>query len=155
MKPVFQENVDAGTGDCFSACLATLLEIPLSRVPKFRAENPAPKDMMAAAREWLNDNYGLSIVTIKMEKELNSYDDIRLVGAVGGTPCLAGGVSPNIEGAMHCVVGEVDRHGMNFVMTHDPNPSGKGIVGRPVNLYFLVPMFVVKNLTLTGGADGK
>jgi hypothetical protein len=140
VKPVFQEIVHAGEGDCLSACLASLLEIPLSDVPKFRKENPAPNDMMGAARQWLKEKFNLSIVTIQMEKELRTGEDLRLIGATEGTPCMAGGKSPNIEGVQHCVVGEIDKHGMNFVMTHDPNPSGKGIIGRPMHLYFLVPL---------------
>lgn len=140
MKPVFQENIDAGTGDCFSACLASILELPLDAVPKFRRDNPVPNDMMADARRWLAENFGLSIVTIQMEKELRTGEDIRLIGAHPGTPCIAGGVSPNVEGVCHAVVGEIDEHGMNFRLTHDPNPSGKGIVGRPLHLYFLVSL---------------
>jgi hypothetical protein len=140
MKPVYQENVDAGTGDCFSACLASLLEIPLASVPKFRRDNPVPNDMMADARKWLAENFGLSIVTIQMAKEIRTGEDIRIVGAVPGTPCIAGGVSPNVEDVCHAVVGEIDEHGMNFRLTHDPNPSGKGIVGGPLHLYFLVSL---------------
>lgn len=140
MKPVYQNLIHPGEGNCFSACLASLLEIPLELVPNFRKENPIPNDMMKAAREWLAENFGLSIVTIQMEKELKTGEDLRLIGATPGTPVLAGGKSPNFEGVQHCVVGEIDKHGMNFVMTHDPNPSGKGLDGRPMHLYFLVPL---------------
>lgn len=146
MKPVFQELIDEGRGDCFSACLASLLEIPLEAVPKFRRDNPAPNDMMKDARKWLNENFDLSIVTIQMEKELLTGDDLRLIGATPGTPVLAGGKSPNLEGCQHCVVGEIDEHGLNFVMTHDPNPSGKGLVGKPMHLYLIVPMNLAKEI---------
>jgi hypothetical protein len=146
MKPAYQEHIHAGEGDCFSACLASILEIPLSEVPKFRKENPYPNDMMKAARLWLAENFGLSIVTIQMEKELLTGEDLRLIGATPRTPVLAGGQSPNIEGVQHCVVGEIDEHGMNFVMTHDPNPSGKGILGRPMHLYLFVPLSVPKRI---------
>lgn len=140
MKPVYQQIVEKGTGDCFSACLASLLEIPLEDVPKFRRDNPVPNDMMSDARKWLKESFGLSIVTIQMEKELRTGEDLRLIGGTAGTPCIAGGMSPNFEGVCHAVVGEIDEHGMNFRMTHDPNPSGKGIVGRPIHLYFLLPL---------------
>ena len=141
MKPVFQEIIDEGTGDCFSACLASILELPIGEVPKFRRDHG--REMMKAARKWCAENFGLSIITIQMEdlddEELEGKD-IRLIGAVEKTPCIAGGKSPNLENCSHAVVGELDRHGMNFDITHDPNPSGKGIVGRPTHLYFLVPM---------------
>ena len=35
MKPVMQKVVSAGEGDCMSACLASILELPLDRVPNF------------------------------------------------------------------------------------------------------------------------
>lgn len=141
MKPVFQEIIDAGQGDCFSACLASLLEIPLAEVPKFRRDNPYPKNMVTAAREWCKERFDLSIITIQMEDlETASGEDIRIIGAFAGTPCIGGGTSPNLPNCLHAVVGELDEQGLNFRMTHDPNPSGKGIVGRPKHLYFLVPM---------------
>ncbi len=141
MKPVMQEIVDAGKGDCFSACLASLLETPMSTVPKFRRDNPAPTDMMPAAREWLAANFGLSMVTLQMEDRAGDFigSDIRIIGAMPETPCIAGGDSPNIEGVLHAVVGTVDGMG-NFTMTHDPNPSGKGIVGFPKHIYLFVPL---------------
>lgn len=141
MKPVFQENITAGQGDCFSACLASLLELPLAEVPKFRKETSGGTEMMAAARQWCKEHLDLSIVTIQMEDfETANGEDIRLIGAFAGTPCIAGGISPNLPNCHHAVVGEIDDQGMNFRITHDPNPSGKGIVGRPTHLYFLVPM---------------
>lgn len=143
MKPVMQEIIDAGVGDCFSACLASLLEIPLADVPKFRRDNPYPADMMTSARKWLAEKHGLSIVTVQLEDRNGGNfigSDIRIIGAVPGTPCIGGGDSPNFKDVSHAVVGEIDEHGMNFVMTHDPNPSGKGIVGYPKHLYFLVPI---------------
>lgn len=141
VKPVFQEIISAGEGDCFSACLASLLELPLYAVPKFRKETSTGSEMMAAARQWCKENFGLSIVTIQMENfETAVGEDIRLLGAFPGTPCIAGGVSPNLPDCHHAVVGELDEDGMNFQMTHDPNPSGKGIAGRPKFLYFLVPL---------------
>jgi hypothetical protein len=139
MKPVFQMTVDSEKGDCFSAALASILEVPLEAIPRF-AELHGKYNMMDAARPWLAENYGLSIVTIQMERELTTGEDIRIIGAVPGTPCIAGGKSATFEGELHAVVGEIDEHGMNFRMTHDPNPAGKGIVGRPLHLYFLVPL---------------
>lgn len=142
MKPAFQEIIDAGIGDCFSACLASLLELPISAVPKFRRDNPAPKDMMKEARKWLAKNYGLSIITLQMEDRESDYigSDLRIIGAFPETPCIAGGTSPNLPDASHAIVGQLDKQGRNFEMTHDPNPSGKGIVGYPKHLYFLVSL---------------
>lgn len=140
MKPVMQEIVDQGKGDCFSACLASILEVPLNSVPKFLRDNPAPADMMPPVREWIAKNFGLSLVTIQME-DRNDFigTDIRIIGALPETPCIAGGTSPNYPDTNHAVVGTIDGLG-NFTMTHDPSPSGKGIVGFPKHIYLFVPM---------------
>ncbi len=146
MKPVYQEIIDRGVGDCFSAALASLLELPIEAVPKFRRDHG--REMMTEARRWLAEKFGLSIITIQME----DWDDdpigkdIRLIGAFAGTPCLAGGTSPNLPDTLHCVVGKLDEYGMNFELTHDPNPSGLGIAGRPKHLYFIVPLRPEKHL---------
>lgn len=144
MKPVYQSTVDPLKGDCFSACLASLLEVPLDAIPRFAEQATerwgSPTRLMEIARPWLAENYGLSIVTIQMEQTLETGADIRIIGAVPGTPCIAGGRSATFESGQHAVVGEIDEHGMNFRMTHDPNPSGKGIIDRPIHLYFLVPL---------------
>lgn len=137
-----QEIFTAGEGDCFSACIASLLELPLSAVPKFRKLHPPPACMVTPARKWLEVETGLSLVTIQMAREVRTGEDLRLIGAAPGTPCMAGGVSPNVADTFHCVVGEIDEQGMNFRMTHDPHPSQKGIVGPPRHLYFLVPLGV-------------
>ena len=140
MRPVFQEIIDSGKGDCFSACLASLLELPLEQVPKFRRDNPEPGEMMKAARFWLAENFALSIVTIQMEpEEIESGADIRIIGANPNTPCIAGGASPNLDNCQHAVVGFLNEAD-EFQMTHDPNPSSKGIIGRPKHLYFLVAL---------------
>jgi hypothetical protein len=144
MKPVFQEIIEPGSGDCFSACLASILEMPLSDIPKFKQLHGA--DMMKHVRLWAAEKFDLSVITIQMENRESDFSgaDMRIVGAFGGTPCIAGGVSPNFENCNHAVVGQLDEHGLNFQMTHDPNPSGKGIKGHPTHLYFLVPLFPEK-----------
>lgn len=141
MKPVDQEIISKGDGDCFSACLASLLEIPLAQVPKFRRDYPEPQDMMPPAREWLAKSYGFSLISLQMEDRDSDFmgSDIRIIGAMEETPCIAGGKSPNFENCNHAVVGTVDGLG-NFTMTHDPSPAKKGIIGFPKHIYLFVPL---------------
>lgn len=142
MKPVFQQIVDARDGDCLSACLASLLELPIEDVPKFARDAAGDGSaMMDRCREWVAER-GLALVYIHIEKN----DDPMLVdcihpvfGGLAGAPCIASGRSGNVPGVQHAVVGQLGSMGMSFEMTHDPNPAGKGIVGRPQGLYFLVP----------------
>ena len=142
MKPVFQSIVSSGRGDCFSACLASLLELPIHDVPNFRAlEADSGTQMMTLARQWLYENFGLSLVGIYMGAGApESGEDFRLSGAIKGTPCIGAFTSPNVEGANHAVVGEIDEQGLNFILTHDPNRNGKPIDTYPLFLYFLVSL---------------
>ncbi|HXG85964.1 MAG TPA: hypothetical protein VNI84_18225 [Pyrinomonadaceae bacterium] len=143
MKPVYQKIIDVGRGDCFSACLASLLEMPLEDVPNFRAletDNPNGDNMTKLACGWLHRHFNLSLITIYNGLELKTGADIRVTNAFPGTPCIACVKSPNFENANHSVCGEIDEQGMNFVLTHDPNPNGKPISSRPLFLQFLVPM---------------
>jgi hypothetical protein len=140
MKPVYQRIIDAGKGDCFAACLASILELPLESVPNFRALETPEADMNKLAREWLKENYNLSLVCIYNGKEIISGEDFRVIGGLVGTPCIGTVISPNFENAQHAVVGQIDKHGMNFELLHDPNPNGKEIKTRPLFLQFLVPM---------------
>jgi hypothetical protein len=39
MKPVEQRVVSPDAGDCFSACIASILELPLERVPTIHGDN--------------------------------------------------------------------------------------------------------------------
>ena len=141
MKPVMQEIVDKGVGDCFSACLASMLEVPMSIVPKFRKDNPDGDSMMGAARNWLAEHFNLSLITVQMEDRDSDFmgTDIRILGCAKDTPCIAGGTSPNYPDTLHAVVGVVNDLG-NFTMTHDPNPTGRGIVGVPKHIYFSVSL---------------
>lgn len=150
MIPVYQTIFKAGSGDCFSACLASLLELPLDSIPKFRRDETKEVSMMDAARTWLKERFGLSIITVQMAEEVETGTDYRIINAFSDTPCIAGGVSPNNPGGHHAVVGVINDL-EQFTMTHDPNPSNLGIVGDPVNLYFLVPMNPAKNIFRPGG----
>lgn len=131
MIPVQQKISEVGSGDCFSACIASLLEMSLESVPNFRREAGQSGCMYDLAETWLKQRFALSLLRIQI--------DYQIIAAFKGTPCIAAGASPNRPGGYHAVVGEIDCLG-NFTMTHDPNPSGKGIVGEPLILFFLVPM---------------
>lgn len=146
MKPVFQQVLDKGRGDCWSACIASLLELDLSDVPNFRAmEEDTGVDMKVEARKWLKERFGITSVTIYMgERSPEEPEEWRLTGAIEGTPCIGTFKSINYEGVQHAVVGEIDEYGLNFLVTHDPRPTGQrfkdGWNGYPLFLEFLVPL---------------
>jgi hypothetical protein len=49
VKPVDQTTFGAPGGNCFSACVASLLEIPLSEVPYFMGDGPIEQEY-----DWFN-----------------------------------------------------------------------------------------------------
>lgn len=132
MIPVKQEITTGDAGDCLSACLATLLELEIGEVPKFRRDH-GPEGMMPAARTWLAENYGFSLLRVCLKTTRSD----RLESAPGQL-CIAGGRSPVAGGLYHAVVGRIGDDG--FELLHDPHPEGLGILGEPLALYFLVPV---------------
>jgi hypothetical protein len=133
MKPVTQEITTGGEGDCLSACLASLLELEIGQVPKFLRDYA--EGMLPAARSWLVENFGLSLICFYIEKV-----PIRWLGAAPGQLCIAVGRSAVPGGLYHAVVGRLSDEGRAFEIIHDPHPLRRGITGRPRALYFLVPV---------------
>ena len=54
MKPVFQDRYGSADGNCFEACLASILELPLTSIPDFVRNNPP--DWWDRAVRWLAMN---------------------------------------------------------------------------------------------------
>lgn len=134
MKPVFQTDLTAATGNCLQAALASLLELPLEQVPHLGAL-PDGADWGKALTDWLYP-LGISLVFEKWEE--------RCVAAPPGTLCLACGFSPRANeldapGLQHAIVARVIDQDGKFAVeyVHDPHPSGGFLVGPPTELMFL------------------
>lgn len=151
MKPVFQKIFDDRKGDCFAACLASLLEIPLEEVPNFRdlQEQPGGKDMVWQADEWLREKHSKRFLGIEIyHPGGGERTDIcllnRLFCANQNEFVLLSGESPrkNVDGSKkyHCVIGKADCWG--FEVVHDPHPEGGGIVGQPYGVKWILPIQV-------------
>ena len=123
MTPTF-----ATSGSCFRACLATILDVPLDTVPRFRENAVDPYAVEVAARTWLREAHRLLLITSRFEG----------TRAAPGTQCVAVGVSPRDEAKMHAVVGRIDETGRHVKMVHDPHPDQTGIASSPVYLHFIV-----------------
>lgn len=123
MKPVDQTTFGFPGGNCFSACVASLLEIGIDEVPYFMG---APEnEWFTRFREWLAP-HGL-------------WPLFMTLGNDGWTPdglYIMGGLSPrgtDPERHLHSVVargGEI---------VHDPHPSRAGLADRRDAL-MLVPV---------------
>lgn len=106
MKPLVQSRV-GNNGRCLAACLASILEIPESKVPEY-----GEADWQQTINKFLK-GHGLRY---------------RRVSANSAPPLgyhTIEGISP--RGGMHAVVGKRGR------MVHDPHPqdgTGRGLVTR-------------------------
>jgi hypothetical protein len=147
MRPVFQTVFDDFKGDCMSACIASVLEIPLAMVPNFRElqEQPGGKCMAMEADKWLREKYHKRFISIEMyHPKGGERTDIclcnRLFHANQEEFVILSGESPrkNADGTTkyHAVVGKADCWG--FEIVHDPHPEGGGIVGQPYGVKWIV-----------------
>lgn len=119
MKPVMQTKFGMPEGNCFAACLASLLELPIEEIPEF-----SEKRWFTEATNWLFSR-GLAIVHIDL---LEQGMPFHICPA--NVYYIASGKSP--RGIEHSVIYQGNR----FV--HDPHPDGTGI--EKVNsLMFLIP----------------
>lgn len=127
MKPVSQTVLygeDAyGNGNCFDACLASLMELPLWMVPHFYQMWGRP-DRFKRLDLWL-DLFGLEL---EFTDDLNSTDTREPPQFY-----IVSGPSPRNPNTGHAVIFDRDSKSM----VHDPHYSGLGIAGSPTAIRFL------------------
>lgn len=123
MKPVKQTDITFVSGNCFSACIASILEMRITDVPTFVVE----KDWWRATNAWLAGR-GLTFVDFK-------YDDIgNVCGPLFNEVfCILSGPSPRDKTKQHSVVGVIERDPgsermVRGRMIFDPHPSNDGIL---------------------------
>lgn len=109
MRPVDQTKLytpEGGhTGNCFPACIASIMDMQLWMVPPF--ENMFQRDYLERVEEWLN-LFGKSL---RLGTEETDFDS--------GFYYIASGRSP--RGVLHSVVY------LDGKLAHDPHPSRLGI----------------------------
>lgn len=125
MIPVFQtrfaspDDPALPPGNCFAACIASILEISLDEVPWPTSEERGGDgwaDYMQRLSEWLACR-GLAILDAPLPRPWCSTDALEASPLIW----IAGGLSPR-GSFSHAVV----CRGPNMI--HDPHPSGEGIV---------------------------
>ena len=128
--PITQKILNFENGDCFSACVASILELPLTCVPNFNI--PSQDSFVHNLEKWCKkQTFILLDITI---------DDVALL-----SDCIviANGSSPRAteNWHRHSVVWQAGK------MLHDPHPGGFGIDGDPETY----TIFIVKNKIATSG----
>lgn len=120
MIPVDQTKFGLPDGDCFAACVASLLEMPLSEIPNFN--KPTEDAWWFRFGEWMR---------------VRGWHPVMLDNGGAGPgiagPCfsLVGGDSP--RGVLHQTIWKDGR------MVHDPHPSRDGL-NNVSDVILLVPL---------------
>lgn len=140
MIPIDQTRFGLPGGNCFQACLASILELPLAEVPD--AANADLSEAMGwfrVLRPWLALR-GLGIVVIAPGQPSIWFTQ--------GAILIAGGKSPRApdhpEGYGHCVVMR------NGTVLHDPHPSRAGLHGEPEEYYILYALDPARHAAASG-----
>lgn len=124
MKPVFQDRFGYPMGNCWEACLASLLEVPLEVIPDGRTEGGS-RGSWQEMNQWLIENFHVSLCCI--------YHD-GLCWPVGPRDqhYMLGGTTEG--GIAHAVVAKGGR------VVHNPNPKpGSDLVSVSM-VEFIVPV---------------
>lgn len=128
MKPVTQTRFGEPEGNCFAACVASILECSLTDIPDL-LDWPKDRNWL----EWFNDGLagkgvGVFYAAASPAEPFNGY-------IPNGGHFIASGPGP--RGLLHSVVmqaqpGKLDDTGavVNQLneLAHDPNPTGDGIL---------------------------
>lgn len=120
MKPVDQDVFTVPGGNCFSACVASLLELPLADVPYFMGQTD-DHDWLGELNTWLAPRVLYALC-------LTFGGDYELPGLF-----ILGGQSPRGDWC-HAVVAR----GRGEVV-HDPHPSRAGVLSLE-DATLLVPL---------------
>lgn len=123
MKETDQTIFEAGKGNCFAACLASLLEIPIAEVVHFPPGECC--NWREIINEWLAPK-GLFFIDIALAGDMRD----ELVRFWGHHIIM--GDSPRPIAERHAVVG------YKGTMVFDPHPSRAGLVGDGHTYGFLV-----------------
>lgn len=121
-----------GQGNCFTACLASMLEKNIEDVPNFRQLHA---DRMGdQARIWVRENTEYDLVMFYIGGDSFTTKVVMLPGRF-----IAAYPSPNKPNTNHAVIVEIDVYG-DISLVHDPNPDGKPIeiLDNPLWVYFFV-----------------
>ncbi len=120
MKPVSQQIINPLNGDCLRACIASLLEFGIEKVPNFTDGLNAGYSGVEMANRWL-DQYGLALF------ETDWLSGHACWFALDNVHCIFSVPSQLFEGSTHAVVGRIWLNDgiLSWAIVHDPNPKNK------------------------------
>ena len=117
MKPVWQTLFDEGGGNCFAACVASILQMPLEKMPNF-CEKDHHESWLRAFCAWLRP---LGFTACCLDLAFKGEDGKKSINFFAPeTYYILSGKSPRGDW-LHATVW----HGPD--MAHDPHPEGGGV----------------------------
>ena len=120
-------NNEGLKGNCFTACVASILELPIEAVPNWFALYG--EQWRDHAEYWLNE-HGYALVSIRE----TALDMLRCLSK--GPLVIITGTSP--RGAFrHAVVGKLIACGTALQFIHDPHPDGTFLAEGSRTIYLL------------------
>lgn len=120
-------------GDCFRACLATLLQRDPTTVPHFvqiDKDSIGERNWYKEVNLWLKEHYGLCMIIVNGDK---SFTDAYYLERSVGIPLYHMVCGATKRGTLHAVIGQNGR------VVFDPHPSRDGLINVD-SMYFLVPI---------------
>jgi hypothetical protein len=131
MKPIDQTIFGFPDGNCFAACIASLLELPIEEVPI----NSGGDDWLPSTQAFLKTK-GLFFLEIRLDVAVK-YPLYELFDVW----CLYYGKSPRGNWS-HSIVGKLDMDNgfPHFKYIHDPHPDKTYLEGEVKGIGFLVPL---------------
>ena len=132
MKPIDQDVFGAPDGNCFTACVASLLRIPLDEVRDIEelyrngSREHYAGDAQAFSKAWaeiqraLAVRFGVTVACFQSPHAPSGY-------------CMAAGKSPRGDFGHYVVV-------LDGELAHDPHPSRDGLDGPIEDWTVLVPV---------------
>ena len=142
MIKVYQRIIDQGRGDCFTAAIASIFELPYEQVPTWVADAfdaGKPHRAWHDINAWLRER-GFHQVTIKWEEfQYHYWNNLE------GVECLLSVPSQRFPGVSHAVIGswmKTATGGHQLIIIHDPNPTNAPYPAdvEPKRVTFLVPL---------------
>jgi hypothetical protein len=136
MKPVLQTQFGAGVGNCFAACIASILAMPIEAVPNFCGEPPFNEHWEAQFNALVAER-GLASMWVWPDSRLRNGLPVFAIQVPAGTNAIATGQSPRGD-FLHSVVAEFREDGC-LRLVHDPHPSGEFLNSLVRDLIFFLP----------------
>lgn len=128
MKPVLQTTFGL-KGNCFQACVASILELPLEQVPNFCQDDP--EGWWDQFRDWLVQ-YELCPVCVTVPPQWQGEGELPL-SELPRTYYILSGKSPRGDHLHSIVVYEGES-------AHDPHRSDRGLCSVADAIFF-VPLY--------------